>query len=154
MDSEEFIRNTFFHPVGKKINDEALTEMINFLNFVDINFDDKIDRNDKKKLRYAEVYSLMAIEIAHDARRNNVILEDLQIMFLSPKEDISIEKAPIKRFINSNSSKKISDNASKFLISELDDECVEILKCANEISTEKGHETITLSDIKEIINKK
>ena len=132
---------------GKQITDDALDNLEGLLN--DVEEDPFETFNDK--INYINWITTRAIQVASDAKRDVIIEEDLQIMFRTPKDDVTLPFTPIKRLIDNNTSKNINKEAAIQLTSDLDEYCKGLLLTADNLATEKGHKKIMKEDIDQSI---
>ena len=132
---------------GKQITDDALDNLEGLLN--DVEEDPFETFNDK--INYINWITTRAIQVASDAKRDVIIEEDLQIMFRTPKDDVTLPFTPIKRLIDNNTSKNINKEAAIQLTSDIDEYCKGLLLRADNIATEKGHKKIMKEDIDQSI---
>ena len=145
-ESYNFLKKLFTEN-KKSITDDAITELENFLDFVGKDLNNISQGNDKDGLKYVNALVKQACLIAEDGRRTEVIKEDIKIMFMFPKDDMSIAMTPIKALIDENCEKKINKEGAKHLASELDTLCIEILNNANVKAKVSNHPTITIDDL-------
>ena len=133
---------------GKKITDDALNYLENFLDYMESTFE-----NYEDKVNYAKFLVGFASTAANDAKRDIITGEDTDIMLnLLPNEDVTIPFTPIKRLINNKTSKNIKNDAAKILTSNIDEYCKDLLQQAAFVADEKGHEKIRKEDIEQLIN--
>ncbi len=150
-ETSEFIRELFFNKTYKKIDDQAIDEILQQYIPTELDLNYEKNRKNKDALKILDIIIRRSSSVADDAKRDVVFKEDLEIMLEYPKEDVSIPFTPIKRLIDENCRKKVSKDGAMLLASKLDDYCIEILLKANENAENNNHEIITVDDLKDCL---